>query len=176
MIRVNELKLPIESTMEDVKIAAARVMKISPSDITELSLFRRSIDSRKGELKFVYSVDVTVNGKNVGVLWYPPYRTDITDFVKAGDNTLEIAVTNNWANRLIGDEQYEADFEWGRDRGEAMGRAMKAFPDWFLKGEERPSKGRKGFVIWSYFRQNTPLEPAGLTGPVKLEIQDVKYD
>ena len=68
MIRVNEIKLPIESTMEDVKIAAARVMKISPSDITELSLFRRSIDSRKGELKFVYSVDVTVNGNEQKIL------------------------------------------------------------------------------------------------------------
>lgn len=118
-------------------------------------------------------VEVTVNGKKAGVLWYPPFRTDITEFVKAGTNTIEIDVTNNWTNRLIGDEQYEADFEWGHDRGESMGRAMKAFPEWFLKGEERPSKNRKGFVIWSYFRDDSPLQPAGLVGPVKLEIQDV---
>lgn len=121
-------------------------------------------------------VDITINGKHVGVLWYPPYKTDITDFVKPGTNKLEIAVTNNWANRLIGDEQYDSDFEWGRDRGESMGRAMKRFPDWFLKEGDRPSKNRKGFIIWSYFRANTPLEPAGLVGPVKLNCQDVTYE
>lgn len=82
-------------------------------------------------------------------------------------------MTNNWTNRLIGDEQYEADFEWGRDRGASMGRAMKGFPEWFLKGEDRPSKDRKGFIIWSYFRKDTPLEPAGLVGPVRLDFQEV---
>lgn len=61
MLRVNELKLPLDCTMEDVKEAAAKVMKISPEQITDISTFRRSIDSRKKEdLKFVYSVDVTV--------------------------------------------------------------------------------------------------------------------
>lgn len=39
----------------------------------------------------------------------------------------DFKVTNTWANRLTGDEQYPADFEWGTDRGEE-GRAMKAFP------------------------------------------------
>ena len=114
--------------------------------------------------------EVTVNGSPAGVLWYPPFRADITPFLKQGENHLEIAVTNNWANRLIGDEQFEPDFEWGEDRGPAMGRAMKAFPEWFLKGVPRPSKDRKGFVIWSYFRADSPLQPAGLVGPVELEI------
>ena len=118
-------------------------------------------------------VQVSVNGKEVGVLWYPPYRTDISEYVRKGTNTLELAVTDNWANRLIGDEQYEPDFEWGQDRGESMGRAIKGFPDWFLK-EDRPSSDRKCFVIWSYFRKDSPLQPAGLLGPVKLEIQEVQ--
>ena len=102
-----------------------------------------------------------------------PYRTDITDYVRNGDNLIEVAVTNNWANRLIGDEQYEPDFEWGEDRGAEMGRAMKAFPDWFLKDEPRPSRDRKTFVIWSYFRKDSPLQPAGLVGPVMLKILKV---
>ena len=120
-----------------------------------------------GELNDI--AELSMNGKKVGVLWYPPFRADITDYVRPGDNTLEIAVTNNWANRLIGDEQFEADFEWGEDRGESMGRAMKAFPEWFLKGEPRPVKDRKAFVIWSYFRKDSPLQPAGLVGPVTLQ-------
>ncbi len=118
--------------------------------------------------------ELKVNGQDLGVLWYPPYRADITPWLKTGNNTLEIAVTNNWANRLIGDEQYPADFEWGKDRGRTMGRAMKAFPDWFIKEQTRPSKGRKTFNIWFYYRKDSPLQQAGLIGPVQLIEQDVK--
>ncbi len=116
-------------------------------------------------------VSVKVNGKDLGVLWYPPYVIDISIVAKAGINTLEIAVTNNWANRLIGDEQEPTDFELGTDRGE-RGIAMKAYPDWFLKNQPRPSTGRKTFSIWYYYRANSKLRPAGLTGPVQLSIQD----
>ncbi len=112
--------------------------------------------------------EVRVNGKPVGVLWYPPYQIDITPFLQIGDNQLEISVTTNWANRLIGDEQHPADFEWGEDRGVAMGRAMKAFPEWFMQPQPRPSKERKAFYIWYYHRKDSPLQPAGLVGPVRL--------
>ena len=47
--------------------------------------------------------DVKVNGKNEGITWAPPYRVDITDALKTGMNKLEIAVTNEWSNRQIGD-------------------------------------------------------------------------
>lgn len=47
--------------------------------------------------------EVTVNGKNCGVVWTPPYRVEITSAVNNGENELTIAVTNTWANRLIGD-------------------------------------------------------------------------
>ncbi|MBL7969797.1 MAG: hypothetical protein JNK09_22535 [Prolixibacteraceae bacterium] len=112
--------------------------------------------------------EVRVNGKSAGVLWYPPYRTDITELLVSGENNLEILVTTNWANRLIGDEQEPADFEWGKDRGEKMGRAMLAYPDWFVKNQPRPSQGRKTFSVWYYYRKDSPLKPAGLVGPVRL--------
>jgi hypothetical protein len=115
--------------------------------------------------------EVKVNGKNLGVLWYPPYSVDVTDALKTGENELEIAVTNNWANRLIGDEQEPADFEWGKDRGEKMGRAMLAYPEWFVKNQPRPSQGRKTFSVWYYYRKDSPLKPAGLVGPVRLVIE-----
>lgn len=48
---------------------------------------------------------VYVNGKDCGTLWKYPYTLDIISAAKAGENTLEIAVTNLWPNRLIGDMQ-----------------------------------------------------------------------
>jgi hypothetical protein len=124
-----------------------------------------------GELHDI--AELEINGKNAGVLWCPPYKTDITPWLKKGDNRLTVHISVNWANRLIGDEQYPADFEWGRDRGEE-GRAMKAFPDWFIKNEPRPSQGRKAFTLWYYFRQDSPLYPAGLIGPVQLVKQTIE--
>lgn len=47
--------------------------------------------------------DVSVNGISCGVAWTIPYRIEITKAIKPGTNQLTIAVTNTWANRLIGD-------------------------------------------------------------------------
>lgn len=46
---------------------------------------------------------VRLNGKEMGVLWTPPFRADISGAVRAGGNQLEVEVVNNWPNRLIGD-------------------------------------------------------------------------
>ena len=119
-------------------------------------------------------VELRINKKDAGILWYPPYKADITRFLKAGKNRIEIKVTNNWANRLIGDEQYPADFEWGQDRGITMGRALKEFPEWVINKQPRPSQGRKTFNIWYYYRQDSPLKPAGLVGPVIIIKQEIK--
>lgn len=48
---------------------------------------------------------IKLNGKSIGTLWRAPFTIDITDFVKKGDNTLEVEVVNQWTNRLIGDAQ-----------------------------------------------------------------------
>jgi hypothetical protein len=111
-----------------------------------------------------------VNGACVDTLWYPPYRRDITEYVRKGSNSIEVEVTNNWANRLIGDEQVDADFEWGKDRGVNMGRAMKSYPAWFINNTPRPQPERKCFEVWYYYRKDSPLQKAGLDGPVKIEL------
>lgn len=49
--------------------------------------------------------EVIINGQNIGILWKTPFKTDITSAVKAGENQLEIKVTNLWVNRLTGDLQ-----------------------------------------------------------------------
>jgi len=46
---------------------------------------------------------VTLNGRELGILWKPPYSIDITGAVRAGKNTLVVEVANTWTNRLTGD-------------------------------------------------------------------------
>jgi predicted GH43/DUF377 family glycosyl hydrolase len=52
--------------------------------------------------------EVRVNGIACGTAWTPPYRVEITKALREGDNQISIAVTNTWANRLIGDAQLPA--------------------------------------------------------------------
>jgi hypothetical protein len=49
--------------------------------------------------------EVFVNGRNLGVVWKAPFRVNVTQALKSGDNELRIDVTNLWVNRLIGDQQ-----------------------------------------------------------------------
>ena len=51
---------------------------------------------------------VKVNGVDCGTLWKEPFCADITEAVKAGENTLEVTVINTWPNRIIGDAQPDA--------------------------------------------------------------------
>lgn len=58
-----------------------------------------------GEVKNI--AEVFVNGKALGIIWKKPFRVDVTEALKPGENTLEIRVTDLWVNRIIGDLQPE---------------------------------------------------------------------
>ncbi|MGI8961755.1 MAG: glycosylhydrolase-like jelly roll fold domain-containing protein [Bryobacteraceae bacterium] len=119
-----------------------------------------------------YLATVTLNRKKLGVVWTAPWRIDISDAIVRGENKIEIAVTNVWANRLIGDEQEPADINWqAGDERFKSGYSIKEFPDWFLKHEKRPSQRRYTFTTWNYFTKDSPLAPSGLIGPVKVLMQ-----
>ena len=38
--------------------------------------------------------EVKLNGKDLGTLWKPPYRVDVTHAIQPGENTLEVKVVN----------------------------------------------------------------------------------
>ncbi|WP_435354860.1 glycosyl hydrolase [Emticicia sp. SJ17W-69] len=56
-----------------------------------------------GDVKNI--AEVIINGKNAGIAWKKPFKLDITDAIKSGENTIQVKITNLWANRLIGDAQ-----------------------------------------------------------------------
>ena len=48
-------------------------------------------------------VQVTLNGHAHELLWKPPFALDVTEALRPGKNHLQVAVTNLWINRMIGD-------------------------------------------------------------------------
>jgi hypothetical protein len=53
--------------------------------------------------------EVSINGRTLAALWKQPYEVDVTEVLKPGNNQLEIKVTNEWTNRLIGDRSAPAN-------------------------------------------------------------------
>ena len=65
----------------------------------------RNADEIILDLGNVYNIaDVIINGKRVAYgLWAPPFRVNVKDMLRAGDNSLTVEVTNAWYNRLLAD-------------------------------------------------------------------------
>ena len=129
------------------------------------------------DLGIVKSVaEVILNGRNLGILWKPPFLVDVTGCLRAGENHLQIKVANTWPNRMIGDEQEPDDCAWSHvitwthgDQPEPVGRSLSVIPNWVINKSPRPSTGRVTFSTWKFFNKDTPLLESGLLGPVKID-------
>lgn len=110
---------------------------------------------------------VRVNGRSLGSLWKPPFLIDVTEAVRAGENRLDVAVTNLWPNRLIGDEHLPAESQYPITAFSATGGIDK-LPDWYREGRPKPPGGRVTFSTWKHYSKESPLLESGLLGPVVL--------
>jgi hypothetical protein len=114
---------------------------------------------------------VKVNGEELGILWKRPFRVDIAPAARVGGNRLEIQVTNQWPNRLIGDEQLPEDIGWWGTFDKRTGQGVdwsKPWPQWLMEGKPSPT-GRLTFSPWRHYTKDSPLLPSGLLGPVTLQ-------
>ena len=105
--------------------------------------------------------EVKLNGKDLGILWKPPFLVEATDALKPGENVLEVKVVNLWVNRQIGDEQLPEDSERNPDG------TLKSWPQWLPTNQSSPA-GRFSFTSWRLWKKDSPLQESGLLGPVRL--------
>lgn len=110
--------------------------------------------------------EVALNGEAVQVLWMKPFVVDITNFLKKGENTLVIKVTNQWANRLIGDQQYRRHDNY---RSASYNpKPDQLMPEWYVKNLPMPEGPRVTFSSYDFYKKGDALEPSGLKGPVSI--------
>jgi len=112
---------------------------------------------------------VKLNGQDLGTIWKPPFRVDVTQSLRPGDNSLEIKVVNLWPNRLIGDEQLPEDCEWAPYRLDG-GCGLVGWPKWLVENKARRVGGRR-FSTWKYWRKDSALLESGLLGPVEGSLR-----
>jgi len=105
---------------------------------------------------------VTLNDRDLGILWRAPYVVDVTDALKPGKNTLQVRVTNLWPNRMIGDEHLPEDSK------RYPNGTLVEWPEWLATDAPSPT-GRFTFTSWRLWKADSPLQPSGLLGPVTLE-------
>ena len=76
---------------------------------------------------------VIFNSKDLGILWKPPFRVDISSLARPGDNQIEVKVADLWVNRLIGDEQLPADENFAPGNYNYL-----TISDWLANGSRGP--------------------------------------
>ncbi len=101
--------------------------------------------------------EVKVNGQRAALLWTDPFSVDITDFLQSGENSLELAVSTLWVNRLIGDARNTSPVPM---KGE--------FPEWVLADRSDSGLGHYSYSHWKGWSAGDELQPSGLIGPVML--------
>ncbi len=61
MLRLTEVKLPLEHAEGDITAAVAVRLGVPPSDVKSISIFRRGVDARKkSAILLIYTLDVEV--------------------------------------------------------------------------------------------------------------------
>ncbi len=67
MLRITQIKLPINHTEEDLKLAIGKALRLPLHKITSYQRIKKSIDARKkNDIKYIYTVDVTLSADSVG--------------------------------------------------------------------------------------------------------------
>lgn len=107
--------------------------------------------------------EVYVNNKYVGIRWITPFTFDIYKYLKKGKNKIDIKITNQWTNRLIGDERYP--LQDGGYKGNEM-TPKSSMPEWYIKNKKMPKGKRITFCAHKFYDAKSPLINAGMVGPV----------
>lgn len=94
---------------------------------------------------------VKLNAKDLGVVWTAPWQVELTGALRAGQNELEVAVTNPWENRLIGDAGLPPEQR-------------------ITTSNLQYEKGKRTLKEYQGYASEDKLQPSGLMGPVRLEL------
>ena len=78
MLRLNDIKLPLDHAEADLRSAVIERLGIASADLHALNIFKRSYDARnKQQIRLIYQIDVTLPSKVEGALLTSPKTTSL---------------------------------------------------------------------------------------------------
>lgn len=139
-VTFSELKSWLESEHPGIKYYSGKAVYVNSFRIDRESIRNRRVMLDLGKVEEL--AVIRINGHSLPVLWMPPFKADITRFVRDGENKLEVDVVNQWPNRIIGDGKLPVNERYAKTN--------------YLK----------------FYRPDADqyLRESGLIGPVKLQL------
>ncbi|BEP30087.1 NAD(P)/FAD-dependent oxidoreductase [Helicovermis profundi] len=89
MIRVNEIKVELNNNI-DFKNEISKKLRISKNEILSYEIFRESIDARKGNVKYVYTIDVELKNENAILKKTNFKKSPITKYISPNMGKLKL--------------------------------------------------------------------------------------
>lgn len=181
MIRIQQMKLPIDHSEEDIKTKAAETLKVSEEQIKSLSIYRKSTDARKkDEIMFIYALDVElyndikISKRNNNILLVEPfiYEVEIT-----GEKPIEkrpVVVGSGPAGLfcalLLAEKGYEPIIiERGKKVKDRVKDIEKFWRDGILNEKSNIQFGEGGAGTFSDGKLNTLIKDRSKRGKKVLE-------
>ena len=97
---------------------------------------------------------------NMGVLWIAPHKMIVTSALNVRENQLRLEITNQWTNRLIGDENYPNVSNYNL--------SMRTMSYGFTANKPPNLCKISAFTVYPFYNKGDELLPAGLKGPVRI--------
>lgn len=99
----NELTSWTDRNEKGIKFYSGKAVYSKKFDADAVLNTGKSVYLDLGDVKDIGIARVVLNGKDLGILWAPPLRVNVSGVLREKDNELKVEVTNTWRNRLIGD-------------------------------------------------------------------------
>ncbi|MEN6606778.1 MAG: glycosylhydrolase-like jelly roll fold domain-containing protein, partial [Bryobacteraceae bacterium] len=141
-----------ENALDGIKYFSGTATYRKTVTLTAAQVRKPALILSLGEVKHIASV--RLNGKSLGIVWTTPWTVNLAGAAKAGENVLEIDVTNVWVNRLIGDAGLPEAKRFTKTH-------VRREP-----GVQYPRPNLRGYLA------TDPLVRSGLMGPVTIEFAD----
>ena len=116
----------------------------TPLPVKKNAYFQAWLDGPVREAAEVY-----VNGQRVGTVWHPPYETDVTRFLSAGENELRIVVGNLAVNEMAGSplpNRAELTARYGERFQDQGNNLVEAVPSGLIGPIRLIARGQTGAV------------------------------
>ncbi len=181
MLRIQQIKLPIDHNEDELKAKIASTLKITEDKIKSVEIFRKSVDARKKDnILFIYTVDIELS-EEIKVSKKNPNITEVEPFVYSVDITGEEVISNKpvvigcgpaglFCGLLLAEKGYKPIIiERGRKVQDRVNDIEKFWSDRVLNERSNIQFGEGGAGTFSDGKLNTLIKDRSKRGKKVLE-------